>query len=88
MANVKIFRMTSFSPIGFKSINYPVPHCPLCRGYLREPCNVCMENKSDKCNVVVRDGVHYHEHCHTFMNAAPDKKAPNKKAPIESDESE
>lgn len=70
MSDNRIFRMTNFSPIGFKTINYPVPHCPLCRGFLIEPCNICIEKQSDKCNVIMIDNVNYHEHCHTFMNDA------------------
>lgn len=85
MADNRIFRMTNFSPIGFKSVNYPVPHCPLCRGFLKEPCNVCMEKKNDKCNVILKNGINYHEHCNTFMNSEPKKVAGKKKAMAESD---
>lgn len=61
--------MTNFSPIGFKSVNYPVPHCPICRGFLKEPCNTCMEKKNDKCKVILKDDINYHEHCYHFVNS-------------------
>lgn len=68
-SNSKIFKLTNFSPVGFKVMNYPVQFCPLCRGYLTEPCNMCMEKKNDNCPVINNDESFYHNHCYAFMNS-------------------
>lgn len=77
--NTKIFKLTSFSPIGFKTMNYPVQFCSLCRGYLTDVCSTCMEKGCEKCDVINNDGSYYHNHCYTFMSGGP--KAVAKPAP-------
>lgn len=68
-SNTRVFEMVSFSPIGFKIVNYPVSYCPLCRGYLTELCNICIENENENCDVINNDGTYYHNHCYKFMNS-------------------
>lgn len=63
-----IFRLTKFSPVGFKMINYPSKNCLLCRGTLNDVCDTCKERKSEKCNVVSEDDNYYHEHCYSMIN--------------------
>lgn len=72
----KIFTMISFTPVGFKEINYPVQYCSLCRGQLTELCNFCLENKTNKncCEVIQDKNNYYHTHCHKFVNAKHDGK--------------
>lgn len=72
--NENIFVLTNFSPIGFKKINYPVQYCPLCRGFLTDVCQQCVDRKSEKCNVINSDGAYYHHHCFTFLNNQSKKK--------------
>lgn len=86
MTETKIFRMTNFCPIGFKIKNYPIPHCPLCRGLLKEPCNICMEQHNEKCNVMLNNNIYYHEHCYNFINLP--EKTNSKKPNNELDESD
>lgn len=69
MTDNKIFKMVSFSPIGFKMINYPTQFCLLCRGHLNEVCSVCMENRSEKCNIINDNDSYYHNHCFILMNS-------------------
>jgi hypothetical protein len=71
MTDKRIFKLTKLNPVGFKVVNYPVPHCPLCRGYLNDVCSVCLDKKIEECNVVKHDNVHYHAHCYSFMNEKP-----------------
>lgn len=84
MAN-QLFKLIELSPIGFKKPYYPVQHCSLCRGYLNDVCNTCMEKKCDKCDVINSDGTYYHRHCHTFMNQKPVAKKCAKKYETDSD---
>lgn len=69
----KTFKLTNFSPIGLKIVNYPVQFCSLCRGYLTEVCNICMENNSENCAVVNIDNTFYHDHCYKFMDCGKNK---------------
>lgn len=83
--NTPIFKLTGFSPIGFKMINYPVQFCFLCRGYLTEVCGTCFENKNENCNVISHDNSYYHVHCYTVMNT--DKtKSKSKKTELSDDD--
>ena len=70
------FKLTKFSPIGFKMVNYPVQYCSLCRGYLTDVCCSCMEKKCDKCDVINNNGNYYHNHCYIFNNQKPVVKKP------------
>jgi hypothetical protein len=81
----KIFKLTNFSPIGFKVMNYPVQFCSLCRGYLTEPCSICMEKRNENCTVLDNDGSFYHNHCYIFMNSENNFKAKSKKYHAEPD---
>ena len=73
MADTRIFKLTNLSPIGFKTVNYPVKFCSLCRGYLTEVCSTCIEKGEEKCTVTNHDGSYYHTHCYSFMNTQPKK---------------
>lgn len=77
--DTKTFKLTNFSPIGFKVVNYPVQFCSLCRGYLSEVCNTCTERKSEVCNVINSEGSYYHNHCYQFMNSTSKTKVKPKK---------
>jgi len=77
MQDTRTFKLTNLSPIGFKVVNYPTQYCCLCRGYLTEVCNTCMERGSENCNIVKSDGSYYHQHCLAFMNSDT-KKPPAK----------
>ena len=66
--NTGIFKLKNFSPIGFKIPNYPSQYCPLCRGYLIDVCNICIEKKCETCNVIDIKGTFYHDHCHKFID--------------------
>lgn len=90
-ADTRIFRLTSFSPIGFKQVNYPTQFCSLCRGYLNDVCSMCMEKGEDKCNVTNQNGSYYHSHCYTLMNTdikKPKKTVAKKYAPNDISDSE
>ena len=58
------FKLTSFSPVGFKIPNFPVQHCSICRGYLTDVCGTCFENKQTECQVTNKDGNYHHLHCY------------------------
>ena len=77
--DTRTFKLTNFSPIGFKQVNYPTQFCSLCRGYLTDVCSVCMEKNEEKCNVTNQNGSYYHSHCYTFMNAETKKPKPKGK---------
>lgn len=66
--NKNIFVLTNFSPIGFKKNNYPVQYCLLCRGFLSDICEKCVENKCEKCNIINSEGAYYHYHCFSHLN--------------------
>ena len=76
MSDTRTFKLTRFSPIGFKVENYPVQFCSLCRGYLTEVCSTCMEKSNEKCDVINSGESYYHNHCFTFMNSKPVPKKP------------
>ncbi len=61
--NNKVFKIVSFSPIGFKKNNYPVPYCSYCRGYLDNVCYKCIEQKCEICKVANKNETYYHIHC-------------------------
>ena len=66
----RIFKLTNFSPIGFKQVNYPVPYCSLCRGYLTEVCGTCIEKGEEECAVTKNNDSYYHAHCYTLMGSS------------------
>lgn len=70
----KIFELVDFSPIGFKTINYPVPYCSICRGYLVNVCSTCKETGQELCAVVNTDNTYYHNHCYQMIKPEPAKK--------------
>lgn len=67
MADNRIFVLTNFSPVAFKSINYPIKCCLLCRGALDDLCHTCLEDGSENCPIVEVEGLHYHQHCHQYI---------------------
>lgn len=70
MSNKKeIFELINLTPIGFKSICYPVHFCSICRGYLSDVCSSCIEIGNDKCNIVDINGFYYHYHCYSLMKS-------------------
>jgi len=73
----RIFKLTNFSPVGFKIFNYPVKICNICRGYLTDSCSNCIETGQDKCDVVKQESCYYHNHCHDLVNSGGNK-APQK----------
>lgn len=80
MTDKRTFKLLNFSPIGFKVENYPVQYCSLCRGYLTEICNTCVENKCENCDVIQANESYYHVHCHKLFNGnVPIPKPPVKK---------
>ena len=64
----RIFKLTNFSPVGFKNYNYPVQFCSLCRGYLSDVCSNCIEKGEDDCDVVKQNESYYHKHCYSLIN--------------------
>ena len=84
--DTRVFKMTNFSPIGFKADNYPVQYCSLCRGYLNEVCSTCMENGNESCAVGKFADTYYHNHCHSLMNSDSKKKPAAKKAYYDDDD--
>lgn len=81
----RIFKLTSFSPIGFMKPNYPVKFCSLCRGYLVEVCNECLEKHHEVCEVINQENTYYHKHCYSLMNSTNKTPIPKDKNEIESD---
>lgn len=64
MSNNAIFKLVSFSPVGFKKINYPIQFCQLCKGSLTEVCGTCFENENDCCEVINVEDTYLHDHCY------------------------
>ncbi|BCS83408.1 hypothetical protein QLL95_gp0715 [Cotonvirus japonicus] len=56
------FKLVSFTPVGYKVINYPTKYCVLCKGELVNPCSVCPSDSSD-CGITNKDEAYYHIHC-------------------------
>jgi len=69
MPDTRIFKLTSFSPIGFKIPNYPVDMCLVCRGPLTEVCMDCSEKNKEECPVVLVEETHYHRHCYQYLTS-------------------
>ena len=69
-----IFKLTGFTPVGYKVRNYALDMCMLCRGPLTEVCYVCQEKSVSTCHVITDNGVDYHSHCFSLLKANIDSK--------------
>jgi len=79
--DTRVFKLTNFSPIGFKLMNYPVTNCSVCRGLLHDVCHTCEDLDREICPVTNQNELYYHTHCYTFITESiqPAQKNTNKK---------
>lgn len=84
----RIFKIKSFSPVGFKKIKYEPNFCPICRGSLNDVCNECSVSKIEICPVQLEDTINYHGHCFYKCSDKLKKKEEPKKKKADSDEEE
>jgi len=69
-----IFKLTSFTPVGFKVRNYPIDMCMLCRGELTSVCYMCQEKGCSTCEVITDNEIDFHSHCFKYIKANTKKK--------------